>query len=85
MVRDTSEKAYKEINLEGVSGNQHRKILNFLRTRTNLTRREIAQATGIEISAVAGRVNELIKVGSLSENGIRRCSISGRIAHTLSL
>lgn len=65
---------------------QEQIIMDFIdahRTKT-FTRREIANATGLEVSAVAGRVNALIhEKGVLQELPRRKCSQSGISSHTL--
>lgn len=40
--------------------------------------RELSRATGLEINAVSGRVNELKRIGYLEECPARSCSVSGR-------
>lgn len=44
----------------------------------NWSLRELAKATGLEINAVSGRVNELKTLGYLEECPPRSCSVSGR-------
>ncbi len=44
----------------------------------NWSLRELAKATGYEINAVSGRVNELKTLGYLEECPPRSCSVSGR-------
>jgi hypothetical protein len=48
------------------------------------TRREISNATGIELTSVAGRCNELLhSYDAIINAGTRKCSLSGITAHTL--
>lgn len=80
-VASTSKGVYTKIKLEGLVKSQHTIIIDCLyRTEGALTRREISKSTGIEPGAVAGRVNELIKTGKVSERGKRICTITGRLA-----
>lgn len=85
MIRETSKQVYKEINADGTTSKQQGKIISYLKVHPNVTRREIAQAMGIDVSSVAGRVNELINANVLSEHPRRKCSISGRSAHPVSI
>lgn len=85
MVRQTSIEAHAAIQVDGVAATQVERIINYLERHANVTRREIARATGIEVSAVAGRVNTLVASDVLVEHSSRKCSISGRNAHTVSL
>jgi hypothetical protein len=34
--------------------------------------------TGLELSSICGRVNELVKLGMLQEQSPRKCGITGR-------
>ena len=65
---------------------QEQVIMDFIdahRTKT-FTRREIAKAVGLEVSAVAGRVNSLIHdKGVLHELPRRKCTQSGVSSHTV--
>ena len=78
-IRDTSREAYREVKGKGVDTIQHKQILDYLRmVGRPLTRRQISQATGIENSTVAARVNTLIKdLGVLYEPYKDKCPISG--------
>lgn len=67
---------------------QEQIIMDFIAANKNrtFTRREIAKAVGLEVSAVAGRINSLIhEKGALHELPRRKCSISGISSHTLML
>lgn len=82
----TSTKMYAKLKSEGIIGNQHTIIIRCLNGASwTLTRREISKITGIEPGAVAGRVNELIKTGKLTERGKRICKITGRLAKLVRL
>lgn len=79
MIRKTSLDAYKYIQGEGILGNQQRLIKNHLEAYPGgLTLKEICRGMGIEINAVAGRVNELKDSGWLIECEKRKCTVSRR-------
>lgn len=79
-VRDTSREAYQETTEERAKCQQ--RILAALRKAGATSRRAIASMTGLEVSCVAGRVNELIKVGLVREQEQPQpCPITGRNVH----
>lgn len=47
------------------------------------TRSEIAEATGMRLSSVCGRVNELIDLGYLEDAPRRVCWVTGKSAHAV--
>ena len=69
MVANTSKLAYEELVASGKAQTQRCKILKHLliNHRQGLTRRQIANATRLELGAVAGRVNALIKDGIVTD------------------
>ena len=73
----TSIKAYDALKASGFKG-QHAAILSHMERGRLYSRRQIAQLTGLETSAVAGRVNELVSSGSLVACGAIKCPITGR-------
>jgi hypothetical protein len=85
-VSDSSIDCYHGHTLE--FNHQEQIIMDFIRanpTKT-FTRREIAYATGLEVSAVAGRVNALLHEKKvLHELPRRKCSKSGVSSHTVML
>ena len=85
MNRITSRIAYKNIIKEGKSDSQQGYIVRLLKHEFPLSRREIAKATNIEISAVSGRVNELINMGIVEETTIRKCMFSKRLVKPVQL
>ena len=80
-VRDTSRIAYAVMDLAP----QQAAIVRRLARHPGMTRREIATALHLDVSAVAGRVNELIAAGRLKECGQRSCKVTGRTAYALDL
>lgn len=87
MIADTSKKAYKEINDEGIASSQKDVILKavqdynllHIEKENGLSLREISKFTGYDINAVSGRVNQLKKDLKLKETDKRKCTISGRL------
>jgi len=77
--------AYRAITNSGVLGNQQEQIVTFLRfnknqnPRWNFSRKEISRILDLEVNAVAGRINELVKSGLVVEDPKRRCSHSKRL------
>ena len=82
MTRITSRIAYKEINEDGTRVSQSDYIYSIVASvpkNDDITLKEIARLTGLEINSVAGRVNELKNNGSLKESTKRKCRITGRL------
>jgi len=85
MPTETSTIAYRAITNSGVLGNQQEQIVSFLRfnksqnPRWNFSRKEISRILDLEVNAVAGRINELVKSGLVVEDKKRRCSHSKRL------
>jgi predicted transcriptional regulator len=84
---DTSRDAFHVHQASGKLGAQQEQILAFLRRPPHqpCTRSEIAEATGIKLSAVCGRVNELLALGDLEELPRRRCTVTTSSAHPVRL
>ena len=74
----TSIDAYKEHKAQGKVGTQAQHILDFLAFGKDYSRREIAGLTGLELSSVCGRVNELLEIGALKEVMPRKCKVTGK-------
>ena len=85
MIRNTSRHAYRRINADGTLRSQKDLIfsaVNMIPTDDRgfgITLKELARQTGIEINAVAGRVNELKKEEFVKECAKRKCRITGRL------
>jgi hypothetical protein len=77
-VADTSIEAYHEHRDSGRLGAQHLHILDQMRPGWGYSRRELMLITGLELSSICGRVNELVKLGMLQEQSPRKCGITGR-------
>ena len=77
----TSIEAYKTISENGTVGQQAEDILSFLQIQGHpMTNKEIQTATGLEISSVSGRVNDLKKHGMVKVVGKRLCKVTGNTA-----
>ena len=77
----TSIEAYKTISENGTVGQQAEDILSFLQIQGYpMTNKEIQTATGLEISSVSGRVNDLKKHGMVKVVGKRPCKVTGNTA-----
>ena len=78
-MRQTSLQAYEDIILDGSSATQRMEILHFLRRFADgLTRQEISEMMTIPINAVCGRIKELLKTGSVFEDGRKRNKHTGK-------
>ena len=75
-VADTSIKAYKEHIATGKVGAQAQSILEFMNPGEAYSRRELAVLTGLELSSICGRVNELLSIGLLVEGVKRKCRVT---------
>ena len=83
MIRDTSLQAYQEINDDGTTHTQRLRVVRFIKTYSEgVTREEIAKKTGLMYSSVCGRVRELIKYGTVYEDG-QTINQSGKKARLL--
>ena len=85
MNRTTSRMTYKDILTNGKADTQRKHILKLLATGESLSRREIASVVRMETSSVSGRINELIKQGIITEDPIRKCSISHKLVYPVRL
>jgi hypothetical protein len=83
-VAHTSIQSYDALK-RGVMSNQHETIVHALVPGLIYTRRQIAGMTGLETSAVAGRVNELIADGVMVGDGVIKCPITGRTVEAVKL
>ena len=92
-VRESSLMAYDTLKTEDL-GRQQRQVLAgvalLIRTGQHtdgrVSRRQIAQLTGLETSTVAARTNALVAARRLVESeDLRRCPITGRNVHMVSL
>jgi hypothetical protein len=83
MIASTSVLAYKEHRAIGKVGAQCSHIFDAMEFGKDYSRRELAKLTGLELSSVCGRVNEMLGSGMLQENGSRKCQITGKTIHPI--
>ena len=84
-VRAISIEAYAKHIESGKQATQWMKIYAFLGSQLPCTRSEISRFTGIRMSSVCGRVNELIKGGLIQEHGRRQCDVTSEPAHPVGI
>lgn len=80
-VSTTSIAAYREHRETGKVGAQARKILVAMRPGVEYSRRELCEVTGLELSSICGRVNELLSSGHIQEGRVRPCRVTGKTVH----
>lgn len=81
-VKQTSIAALNQLVLEGKCKLQRERIYEYL-CYSNGSRREIATDLRMELSAVCGRVNQLLKDGAIKVEGTRSCLITGKQVEVL--
>lgn len=87
-VRRSSLETYDALGLKALSQIQYQVIGAMIDLGRDqwVSRRQIARASGLETSTVAGRVNELVTAGRLVESEYRwRCPVTGRRVHKVQL
>lgn len=84
-VRESSIAAYRDLGDSGKIGAQAQTILNHMKAGRDYSLQELSRLTGIAINAISGRCNDLKKIGLLVEAAGRKCSITGRTVHPVSL
>jgi Fic family protein len=77
-VAETSVMAYKEHRSTGKVGSQAMYIFETMGFNKDYSRREIVQITGLELSSVCGRINEMLQSGMLKEVSQRKCKVTGK-------
>lgn len=77
-VAETSIVAYKEHRATGKVGSQAMSIFESMEFNKDYSRRELVKLTGLELSSVCGRVNEMLQIGMIQEVDQRKCSITGK-------
>lgn len=83
---DTSRDAFTIHRASGkLSGQQYALVAFLTAHKGSWTRSELAEQTGIKLSAVCGRVSELLHLGTLEELPRRRCGVTGSNAHPVQL
>jgi len=85
LVADSSLEAYRHLRREGGLETQQARLLGSMRAGRDYSLQELVAITGIQINAVAGRVNELKAAHRLEQAPVRRCTITGRSIHPVQL
>ena len=84
-VADTSLIAYDKIISTQKMSRQQIAIIDWVERIGNkfsgITRSELSEASGIRLSSVCGRVNELVAIGKLEELPRRPCRVTKSSAH----
>lgn len=83
-VTETSIRSYDALKSSGFKG-QHAAIVSHMERGQIYSRRQLATMTGLETSAVAGRVNELVEDHILIVCGHIRCPITNRTVEAVKL
>jgi hypothetical protein len=76
-VSETSLAAYRQLEADGKLPPQRVRVLDAITKHGALTREELAGVTGMRLSAICGRVADLIKDGHLIEQGSKVNPTSG--------
>lgn len=83
-VKSTSKAAYRENRESGESSRKREQVYAYVVNHPGCSRNDIARnVRGMTINCACGRVNELIVVGTLTENGCKHDSITGRSVNRL--
>jgi len=83
-MRDTSRDGLAEHRATGKLGAQQQQVFAALtKSGQAFTRAELAQRTGIRLSAICGRASELLALQVIKEGPRRQCSVTGKNAHVL--
>jgi len=80
MIATTSIENYHAHKSSGRLGKQARALVEFIANHTDRdwSRAELAEQTGLRLSSVCGRVNELIHSGHVEPQANRRCQVTGK-------
>lgn len=84
-VSDTSIDNYVIHRASGRLGRQQLMVLAVMGRGRDYSRAELAQLTGMRLSSVCGRVNELLELKRLTEAPTRACKVTGRTVHPVYL
>lgn len=77
-MKKTSLDAYAELSASGKKLTQQERVLQVLSECAPLTRNELSERTGLRLSSVCGRVNELVAKGLAGSIGARRCTVTDK-------
>lgn len=74
----TSLEAYNDMRLSGSLSRRQYEVMVCMHELRKATRREIAKALDWDTGSIAGRVNELVEIGALTECGTTKCKRTGK-------
>ncbi len=85
-IRFSSLKALREHAASGALMQNRHRVIDYVAEAGPCSRVEISKATGVSINSVAGRVNEAIHEGILTDLGPpKECAVTGRVVHAVKL
>lgn len=71
------------VTYSGARSQQQMRILFAVENNPGLSRSELSEITGLRLSSVCARVNELVCAGLLEDGQVKRCSITKRTVHAV--
>jgi len=84
-VAATSRIAYLEHEAAGKLSEQQLAILDAMEPEQGYSRSELVEITGIRLSSICGRVNEMLHVGILTVQPMRRCRVTNRTINPVAI
>lgn len=86
-VAQTSVENYHQHRDTGRLGKQARELYLFLYSHAHCdwSRTELAEALGIRLSSVCGRINELLNSQHIEESFVRQCRVTGKTVRPVRL
>lgn len=85
-VRDSSLAAFRDAILSGKGQDKAMRVFEAVKRIGPCTRRQVAEFTGMDTSAVSGRMNDLVASGLvLEDDEIRPCPITRKRVHWVSV
>ena len=82
-VRNTSKAAYLANEESGLHATKRTKIFEYIFQNPGCSRGQISRLLEVPINCVTGRVNELLAMGHIHENGCKHDALSGRSVNRL--
>lgn len=79
----TRDNSYQEEVLSGRALTKRELVLKFITENNGISRRQISNGTGLYLSSVCARVNELLQEGKIKEEGTVVCHDTGKEVSTL--
>lgn len=82
-VRNTSIAAHRENQESGFNSSKRTLVFEFIFSNPGCSRSDIERGVDMKINCVTGRVNELLAIGHIHENGCKHDPITGRSVNRL--